>query len=819
MTSVGKDELVAELAEAFLERVRAGELPEVEKYAAEHPECAADLLELLPLMLDVEGVGKTSMPPAPVMAHYPERLGDYLLLERIGSGGMGTVFRARQESLSRDVAVKILAPSWSTDSRIIESFENESRVIAGLRHTNIVEVFGAGHEGAYRYYVMGLVKGQGVSPGRLGAAFPGMPYRKAVAHVGLQAACALAFAHEHGVVHRDVKPGNLLMGNDGVLLVSDFGLATILNAGESAPLVAQSHDGTVRYMAPERLSGEADTFAGDQYSLGLTLYELLTRQSVFRNHEAGKLVQAICSGNLPPLKGHGELGAVVNKAISFQPKDRYESMQDMADDLQRVIDGVPVKARPTSLWRRYAMWLRRRPSVALWSHVAAALLVLLYSTITISYTRVKRSLLSENEQRERAEFNEQIADQTLKRIFSAMVAQTSADGDFLPPSRADVRLLQDLMPYYEQLASQTDVDDSQVTAATSILAAIALQTGDYSMAETCFRRAIAKLPPGERDHVSATIGLATAIFSSEEMGRTQEAFRLLFALEKQIPATADFETRLELVRALQLGARHARRFARGPRHQSPRTGDINARRRDMAEVVLGSPGDLAERAARLLAKLLPEQPSHPGARLLQAELLGEGRNRNVRDLLAPRGETALSLLEQLLKESPDSEVYKRAYVRLAVMPPGSSSEPRPEFRRAAEYALELLASSSADSELIMLFLSARDQYAQQLAGLGESQAARNERERTLGILSFVTARSDFTPAIRDRLVKWVALHYIHGDDASQHEQELRTLLRDVDAERIRSLRKRMLHMRRALHPRTPRRPGRGHFVPHSPSLP
>ena len=90
------------------------------------------------------------MPPAPVLAHYPERLGDYHLLERIGSGGMGTVFRARQESLHREVAVKILAPSWSTDLRISEAFENESRVLAGLRHTNIVEVFGAGQEGPYR---------------------------------------------------------------------------------------------------------------------------------------------------------------------------------------------------------------------------------------------------------------------------------------------------------------------------------------------------------------------------------------------------------------------------------------------------------------------------------------------------------------------------------------------------------------------------------------------------------------------------------------------------------------------------------------------
>ena len=314
MTEAEQEELVAELAEEFLARLRSGEIITAESFIAEHPECADELKKLLPVMVDMEGLSRDTLPPAPVMAHYPERLGDYHLLERIGSGGMGTVFRARQESLHREVAVKILAPSWNSDPRHSEAFENESRVIAALRHTNIVEVFGAGQEGHYRYYVMGLVNGQAVSAGRLGAAFPNMPYERAVAEVGLQASRALAFAHEHGVVHRDVKPGNLLLDNSGVIQVSDFGLATILNGGEDAPLVTQSHDGTLRYMAPERLLKGINSFAGDQYSLGLTLYELLTRQPVFRETEPGKLIQNICNGALRPLKGYGELGAVINKA-------------------------------------------------------------------------------------------------------------------------------------------------------------------------------------------------------------------------------------------------------------------------------------------------------------------------------------------------------------------------------------------------------------------------------------------------------------------------------------------------------------------------
>lgn len=794
MTEAQKEELVATLAEEFLESVREGGRADVAAYAAAHPECEDELLEILPLMLDVEGVGRSAQPPAPVLAHYPDRLGDYHLLQRIGSGGMGTVFRARQESLHREVAVKILAPSWSTDLRITDAFENESRVLAGLRHTNIVEVFGAGHEGPYRYYVMGLVHGQGLSAGRLGAAFPGVPYEQAVARVGVQAANALAFAHAHGVIHRDIKPGNLLMGNDGVLLVSDFGLATILNAGESAPLVAQSQDGTVRYMAPERLKGEADTFAGDQYSLGLTLYELLTRQPVFREHEAGRLVQAICSDCLPPLKGYGELGAVVNKAVAFNPANRYESMQAMAEDLQRVLDSVPVKARRASLWSRYRLWLRRRPAAAMWCHVAGGLLLLLYATITVAYAHVKSALRSENEQRERAELNEQIADSTLQRIFAAMVSDSSADADFLPPSRADVRLLQDIMPYYEQLAGQAESGGAKVTEACAILATIALKTGDYAMAEQYFRRVTASAQPGSYEYVVATCGLASAIFAQEKPERYRDAARLIFALEKQVPSTAEFETRLELVRALQVAARHVRHREFGP--PAAPAGSKQQKRRDMAEAVLGSHGSITERAADMLARLLQEQPANVAVRLLQVELLARSRSAAVQQVLAPNGETPLALLEKLLAEQPGSEELKRAYVRLAVVPRRGSA-PLPQLSLAANYAQELLATSAADSELIMLFLSARDLYARQLAADGHAEQARSERERTLGILSFVTARSDFTPAMRDKLVQWVAMHNLHGDDAVQHEQELRTLLKDYDSERIKALRDRLLRMRRA----------------------
>lgn len=803
MTEAEREELVADLAEAFLARLRAGEQVTVDSFAAAHPEVAADLLELLPAMVDMEGLSRNTQPPAPAMAHYPERLGDYQLLERIGSGGMGTVFRARQESLHRDVAVKILAPSWNSDPRHSEAFENESRVIAALRHTNIVEVFGAGHEGHYRYYVMGLVNGKGVSAGRLGAAFPNLPYDVAVATVGLQAAKALAFAHKNGVVHRDVKPGNLLLDNSGVVQVSDFGLATILNGGEDAPLVTQSHDGTLRYMAPERLLKGINSFAGDQYSLGLTLYELLAKRPVFRETEPGKLIQNICNGKLAPLKGYGELGAIINKAASYEAADRYGSMAEMAEDLQRYLNREPVKARAASCWRRYVLWMRRRPAVAIWSHAAAVLVVLLFTSVSMGLAHVSkalkneneqrlladRALVSENEQRALAEKNEQIADACLQRIFASMLSGSADEGGVLSPTKADARLLLDLMPYYEQLAEQADNNSDKVTEAASILATIALKTSDYATAESYFRRVIDAVPAGSYSSVEATIGLAVAITArAQNRQAPREAAALLLELEKTVPADADFETRLQLVRALQLANVYTDPKPAGLRHRSyrlpVRSGNPDDRIRSEREQLLG-------RTADLLQTLLAENPDSLQAQLCRVELLATCSSPEVREKLAPAGESYLTLLDAILEKHPQCNEAAFLYVRLAAAPNLRNID----YAKAAKYAQALLADNPADSELIMLFLSVRDKYALQLVAQGKEAEAAQENERTLAVLSFLTERADFTPEMRERLVMLVAMHPQHEQGRSQQEQEIRTLMQNYDDARIKDLQQRMQRMR------------------------
>ena len=784
MDEAEKEELVATQVDEYLEAFRRGEAPSVESFAASHPECGEELLELLPTMVEMEGVSRTATRAArDVAASYPEQLGGYRLLERLGHGGMGTVFRAEHVALKREVAIKILFPSWSADERHCEAFEKESRVIAALHHTNIVEVFGAGREGCFRYYVMSLVKGKGVSPAAVREAFPGMPYHQAVAKVGSQAARALAYAHSQGVLHRDVKPGNLLLDAEGVLYVGDFGLATVLNQGEDAPLVTQSHDGTLRYMAPERLSRGENSFAGDQYSLGLTLYELVNGRPAFREVDPGNLIHRICSEPLPPLVGEGELGAIINKSISFDPADRYADMAAMAADLQRYLEGMPVMARPASLLRRYRMWMRRRPAVAMWSHLAVGLVGLLFVSITWGYA-------NENEQRHRAEQNAQIADAALERIFNSMLSTDSEGEASLQVTRADARLLQDLMPYYEQIASQAEGGGADMGTACYTLATIAHRTGDADTARLYFRRALETLLPDTAEYARAVNGLALCLWEDKET--RPEARDLLEKLVSSGKSKTDFDVRVEQVRALLLladphrGNRHYRRN-RNPQEWQ----EIQDRRKDYMT-----------QAVELVRGLVDEKPEHEPSRLFQLMLLEELPPGEWKDRLSPHGEKFATLLEDLLRRHPESRAYRRAFVQHQLRRRGkvqlSASLMEATFR-AVEYAQGLLAESPSDSSLLLMYLAIRDRYALMLNKQGLDLEAMVFNEKTLGVLSLLTSRADFTPEMREQLVMLVSMHPTEEGARAQQEAEISLLLQCYDEQRMQELRSRMRQMRHRRH--------------------
>jgi serine/threonine protein kinase/tetratricopeptide (TPR) repeat protein len=386
------------LAEEFVARYRRGERPSVSEYAARYPELADQIQDVLQALVLMEELapGKSAPPgrsPAPGPA--PQRLGEYRIVRELGRGGMGVVYEAEQESLGRRVALKVLPFHALMDPLHLERFRREAKAAARLHHTNIVPVFGVGEEAGVHYYAMQFIDGQGldqvlreVRELRAGKAPAGAgepaaavtraersgitalsetpsEYFRGVARLGVQVAEALAHAHAQGILHRDVKPSNLLLDAAGTIWVTDFGLAK----AEGLDDLTHTGDlvGTLRYMAPERLEGWADP-RSDVYSLGLTLYELLTLQPAFDAPERKWLIQQVTEGE--PTRPRRldnriprDLETVVWKAIAREPAQRYRTAAELAEDLRRFLDDKPIRARPPSLWERSRKWARRHRAV------------------------------------------------------------------------------------------------------------------------------------------------------------------------------------------------------------------------------------------------------------------------------------------------------------------------------------------------------------------------------------------------------------------------------------------------------------------------
>ena len=456
------------LAAEYMERLRAGQHPNIEDYAARHPALANDIRDLFPTIAGTERLkarqarssgGRATLGPA-----QPKRLGDYRIIREIGRGGMGVVFEAEQESLGRRVAVKVLPRQALLDQKHLKRFEREARIAANLHHTNIVEVFGVGEQDGFHYYVMQYIDGVGLdavipllaklvhpasngpppteastsvvdtenSPAGTAArhllgdqtnsgseARLATQYWQNVAQIGLEAATALEYAHSQAVLHRDIKPANLLLGAEGTVWLADFGLAKAAQSED----VSLSRDivGTLRYMAPEQFRGQAD-HRSDIYSLGLTLYELLALQPAFEETDQTRLIQRIAQGPPPPpsianLGIPRDLETVILKAISHDVGQRYPSAAAMAEDLRCFLEDRPIHARRVGPVERLGRWCRRNKMVASLTTLTLFLLLVVAVVATIGYVRTKRALQGEALQRAKAEANASLATEALDRIF------------------------------------------------------------------------------------------------------------------------------------------------------------------------------------------------------------------------------------------------------------------------------------------------------------------------------------------------------------------------------------------------------------------
>jgi TolB-like protein/predicted Ser/Thr protein kinase len=301
--------------------------------------------------------------------------GDYELLEEIGRGGQGVVYRARQKSLNRVVALKVIAlGSWATEAHF-KRFRREAEAAASLDHVGIVPIYEFGQRDGCCYFSMKIVEGNKLD--QIAARDPMTTQH--VAQLMAKLARAVGHAHERGVLHRDIKPGNVLIDHNREPHLTDFGLARM---AETEPDVTSEMSGTPSYMAPEQVEGKAANPATDIYGLGTVLYQLLTGHPPFLAGSSYETVRAVLETEPRRLRSLNtkvdvDLETICLKCLEKDPHRRYESAVALAHDLERWLRDEPIQARRTAVLVRSVKFVRRNPTVAILVPLLIALAIAL----------------------------------------------------------------------------------------------------------------------------------------------------------------------------------------------------------------------------------------------------------------------------------------------------------------------------------------------------------------------------------------------------------------------------------------------------------
>jgi len=331
--------------------------------------CAACVLETSLGMLCDEGNGIGGIQP-------PEELGDYQLMEEIGRGGQGLVYRARQKSLNRIVALKVIGLGrWATKTHI-KRFRLEAEAAASLDHPCIVPIHEIGQSDGSCYFSMQLVEGR-----RLDEVIKSEPMaNRSAAELIIKLARTVHYAHKRGILHRDIKPGNILIDAEGEPHLTDFGLARLVERESTITGTMVEALGTPSYMAPEQAAGDAAqlTAATDVYGLGAVFYHLVAGHPPFVGGTTYETVRLVLETEprqprlLNP-KVDRDLSTICLKCLEKDPQHRYSSALELAEDLERWLTHKPIQARRAGIVIRGKKWVRRHPTTA----VALASLIVL----------------------------------------------------------------------------------------------------------------------------------------------------------------------------------------------------------------------------------------------------------------------------------------------------------------------------------------------------------------------------------------------------------------------------------------------------------
>ncbi len=546
------DEHVMELLEQYLAAAHTGRAPDRESFVAGHPEVADKLRVAL---VGCDFVRRAGQELAEAVGDGPaaprETLGDFRIVREIGRGGMAVVYEAEQISLGRRVALKVLPFAAVLDDRQLQRFKHEAQAAALLHHTNIVPVYSVGTERGVHYYAMEFVEGRtlgavvqelrearrhkdSAAHARARRPSPRKPvqhdppssaearalttsgdtetpdYCRAVAKLGVQAAEALDHAHQQGVVHRDVKPGNLMVDAAGRLWITDFGLA--LSRANSPLTLTGAIVGTIGYMSPEQALGKRVPVdhRTDVYSLGVTLLEMLTLEPAFAGDDPRHVIHDVAFKEPPSPRRRNAavppaLETILLKAVAKDPEARFATAQEMADDLRRFLAHEPIRARRAPLLDRVSLWVRRHRV-----GVAAAACVLLVSLVALAVDSVRgaaarQQILDalEREERSAADARAQAAraEASLAKAREAidrMLTRVASRGLTGVPGFESVRraLLKDAADLYEDLLASSGDDPKvllEAARAFRLLAERHGSLGDFPTAEGLIDRSRAML--------------------------------------------------------------------------------------------------------------------------------------------------------------------------------------------------------------------------------------------------------------------------------------------------------------------------------------
>jgi WD40 repeat protein len=419
----------------YLEAQRLGQKPEREDLLRRYPDLAD---ELHSFFADQDRFGRLAdrirPPAAPAPPGEPPSLapgevvdasavretvlyfGDYELLEEIARGGMGIVYKARQVSLGRTVALKMILAGQFASPDEVQRFYREAEAAANLDHPNVVPIYEVGEHQGQHFFSMKLIEGESLA----GAAARGQSWaadkeaRKKAAVLVASVARTVHHAHQRGVLHRDLKPGNILLDGQGQPHVTDFGLAKRV-AGDTQFTRTGAIVGTPSYMPPEQARAEKVLTTGvDVYSLGAILYELLTGSPPFRAQSPlDTVLQVLEREPESPRKANPridrDLETICLKCLEKDPQRRYDSAAALANDLERWLNGEAIRARPSTAVERFVKWARRRPAVAALVGVSAAAAVALVTMLAVSiYVVSEKQAATEQANRDLVQANRQV---------------------------------------------------------------------------------------------------------------------------------------------------------------------------------------------------------------------------------------------------------------------------------------------------------------------------------------------------------------------------------------------------------------------------